>query len=244
MIAELNPAADRNSGTQLAVVIPVYNEENTIRSLVEDLHKMLQSEKISHRFIIVNDGSTDNSLPILETIALSMPQLQIYTQQNSGHGAALIAGYTRTVGSEWVFQTDSDYQYDVYHLIELWRHRNQYHLLLAERTQRNASGLRNIATWLLRQLFNKVYGSGLHDVNSPYRLMRNAALQPALKTIPPNTFTPNILIAGYFLIKGLAVCTTKINLRENASSRKSTMSPHILKGSFQSILRIITHGVK
>ena len=49
----------------LAIVIPVFNEETSIQSLINDLYNLTVAEKISCRFIIINDGSTDGSLAIL-----------------------------------------------------------------------------------------------------------------------------------------------------------------------------------
>ncbi len=244
MIPEAKPPVDSTNSTQLAVVIPVFNEEGTIRLLVEDLHRLLQAENINHQLIVVNDGSTDKSLEILTMLQLSMPQLHIISQKNSGHGAALLKGYQNSFHSEWVFQTDSDYQYDLKHLVDFWKKKQDYDLLLAERKERNASGARNLATLLLKQVFNFKYGKGLNDVNSPYRLMRTSALQSALAKIPCGTFTPNILIVGYFLRKGFRVYTTGINMKKNASTRKSTMSAHILTGSFKSLLQIFSHTIR
>ena len=57
---------------ELSVVIPVFNEEKNIGELLKDWQLTLQAIPVRYRFIIINDGSTDNSLPILQSIAGQM----------------------------------------------------------------------------------------------------------------------------------------------------------------------------
>jgi glycosyltransferase involved in cell wall biosynthesis len=218
----------------LAVVIPLFNEEKTIGLLIKDLHTLLASQHIEHQFIIINDGSTDSSLTILELLSASIPGMQIITHKNCGHGPSLLSGYNLALKQEWVFQLDSDYQYDLAAFNLLWKNKQDYDLLIAERKKRNASIPRDIATAVSQGLVRFLYGRGLKDINSPYRLMRAEKLALVLPHIKVNSFAPNILISAYFLKKKFRIFTTGADQLVNVSERKSKMSLYIFKGCLKS----------
>lgn len=182
----------------LAIVIPVFNEELTIESLIKNVDDLLIAENISHEFIIVNDGSTDNSLAILQSLSTVIPRIKIISSKNSGHGPSLLKAYQLALEYDWIFQIDADNQYDLSTFKILWKNRNQYDILIASRKERNASMLRNFATAVSQYLVIALYGNGIKDINSPYRLMRAQKLAIALKQVPVDSFAPNILIVAYF----------------------------------------------
>src|SRR5580692_2716366 len=119
-----------NSPT-LAVVIPVYNEQDNLIPLLQDWQPVFQETRVPYLLIFIDDGSTDNSLRLLEQV--SDPAVRVITQPNSGHGPAVLRGYRLALDAEWVFQIDSDHQLDPGAFQDLWSNRDQYDLLLAER---------------------------------------------------------------------------------------------------------------
>ena len=52
----------------LAIVIPLYNEEQTIKVLLDDIYSLLKKLNITYEIFIINDGSTDNSLSIIKSV--------------------------------------------------------------------------------------------------------------------------------------------------------------------------------
>lgn len=92
----------------LSVVVPVYNEERTLRIIVEKLLDLPQVLEI----VLVDDCSTDNSRSIIESLASEHPHIKpVYQQKNQGKTAALIAGFAATVGDIVIIQ-DADLEYD------------------------------------------------------------------------------------------------------------------------------------
>ena len=228
----------------LAVVIPVFNEANTIAVLIRDLHNLMLAQNIPCDFIIVNDGSTDDSLSITESLAVSIPGIKIISHNNIGHGPSLLKGYEYALRYEWVLQLDSDYQYDLSAVPVLWNNRAAHALLVAERKQRNASGGRDVITYISRYLITSMYGSGLKDINSPYRLMQTNKLALALQHIHPGSFAPNILIAAWFLKNKLPIFTTIATVKKDSYERKSRMSWYIFKGSVKAVSDIFLFRFK
>lgn len=86
----------------ISVIIPLYNKESTIKASIESV--LTQSYK-DIEVIIVDDGSTDNSVAVVETI--SDKRLILIRQKNSGPGAARNAGAKQAKG-EWIVFLDAD----------------------------------------------------------------------------------------------------------------------------------------
>jgi glycosyltransferase involved in cell wall biosynthesis len=92
----------------LSVVVPVYNEESTLRQVIE---KLLELDLV-HEIVIVDDKSTDNSRSIIEALVSENPLVKAILQEsNQGKTAALKAGFAATTG-EIVIVQDADLEYD------------------------------------------------------------------------------------------------------------------------------------
>jgi len=100
----------------LAIVIPVCNEGATILSVVLEWIQALTRLGIDFQFILINDGSNDNTLGVLREMEASSPERFVTVDKpNAGHGRSCRLGYDPAVGAsavEWILQIDSDGQCD------------------------------------------------------------------------------------------------------------------------------------
>lgn len=215
----------------LAVIIPVYNEEKSIGKLIADLERMLLLLNIDFTIIIINDGSTDNSLAILTGLAADNERIKLLNERNSGHGSSLLKGYKAASEAAMVFQIDSDYQYSLEAFEKLWDQRKNYQLLIAEREQKQSSLSRDIISFISRLQTKLLFGGSLNDINSPFRLMDNDMLKQALYTIPPGAFAPNMLISAYCIKNRLPIYTSVCRLNTGIELKKSRLSKHLFWGS-------------
>lgn len=188
---------------------------------------------------MINDGSSDNSLERLEWMQKNDFPIEIISQPNMGHGPAILNGYTRASNATWVFQIDADHQLDPSAFADLWQHRDQYDFLIAERCQKNASLVRNIVSSVSRLLVQLIFGKGVQDVNSPYRLLRSSVLAELIPFIPEKSFAPNVLLTAYFVFKHKKIYNTTVSFNSTAIVRKSKMNVYILKGSLKSLFQTI-----
>ncbi len=229
---------------ELAIVIPVFNEAKTIEALIRDLSALTIAEGISCQFIIINDGSTDSSLAVLNKLVADIPNLQLISNTNRGHGPSLLIGYQLALEHDWVFQIDSDYEYDIAALPILWKNRQNADLLIAERDKRNASFLRDIATGISQSIVTLLYGTGIRDTNAPFRLIRTCKLAKALPYIDASCFAPNILITAFFLKNKFRTFSSEAHLKIKSDNKISTMSNYMLKGCIKTFTDLLYFRTK
>lgn len=104
----------------ISVFFPCYNDAKSIGRLVLDAQKTLSTLVDDWEIIVVNDGSTDESLAVLEKLGQTVPRLKIiHHPQNRGYGSALRSGFS-AARKTLVFYTDGDGQYDVKELSVLF----------------------------------------------------------------------------------------------------------------------------
>jgi len=228
----------------LAVVIPVYNEEKNIAALLHDWLPVFRNTGLPFRVILIDDGSKDDSLKILQTLQKDHAVLDVSAQPNAGHGPAIQKGYRMALDAQWVFQIDSDHQLDTAAFRILWDNREDYDLLLAERKEKNATLPRQCISGVSKGIVRWLYGRGVRDVNTPYRLMRAQPLQEALEKIPERSFAPNILLTSWFVGKKSRIFTTTTDLRSEGAPRQSKMNGYFLRGALRSALQTILFRIK
>lgn len=100
-----------NTLPQVSFVIPLYNEESNLPTLVDRLVQVIDSSELSLDVVLVDDGSSDKSRDILQALALQDSRFHvILLSRNHGHQLALTAGLSVAQGTEGVFVLDGDLQ--------------------------------------------------------------------------------------------------------------------------------------
>ena len=103
---------------KLSVIIPCYNEEKTLEKCVERLLKIFD-ENLHLEIIIIDDGSTDNSLSLAHDLAKKDTRITVMHQhKNQGKGASLQTGFKKAIG-EFIAIQDADLEYNPNDLLRL-----------------------------------------------------------------------------------------------------------------------------
>jgi glycosyltransferase involved in cell wall biosynthesis len=187
----------RQAKLDLAVVMPVYNEQDCIGEVVQSWLGVLSRLNIRFKLIVLNDGSVDRTAEVLAS--LSGDELTKVNKPNSGHGPTILQGYRQAVESaDWVFQCDSDDEMKAEHFAPLWEIRDDYDAVFGCRQGRRQNLGRRFISFCSRMTVHILFGAGIVDVNTPYRLMRAELLRQVVEQIPDATFAPNVIISGAF----------------------------------------------
>lgn len=103
----------------ISVFYPCYNDWGTIGSMVLLTVRTCRSLGLDHDITIVDDGSDEHTLMLLDEIASRFPEVTVVRHgKNRGYGGALRTGFA-SGAKEWIFYTDGDAQYDVRELENL-----------------------------------------------------------------------------------------------------------------------------
>jgi glycosyltransferase involved in cell wall biosynthesis len=98
--------------TSVTACFPCYNDSKTIATMVGDVQGALAPLVDDLEVIVVDDGSTDDSIDVLRSLQQEMPRLTVVVHDaNRGYGAALISAFGAAT-KDWIFYTDGDGQYD------------------------------------------------------------------------------------------------------------------------------------
>ena len=96
----------------ISIVIPVFNESESIGFLLDELINVMSSHNYSFELIVVNDGSTDNTHQVLKQLTLKIKELCVISlRKNYGQTAAMSAGFDNSTGAI-VITLDGDLQND------------------------------------------------------------------------------------------------------------------------------------
>ncbi len=161
---------------KLSVVIPVYNEKNT----VEGVLRQVRAVDLEKEIIVVDDGSTDGTREILKKI--SDPEIKVVFQpRNFGKGAAIRRGLREATG-EYVIIQDADLEYnpqDFKKMLEPVFEKGA-RVVYGNRFWKKVPGQTlktKLARIILTGMTNFLYGAGIHDEATCYKLFKTEVIR-------------------------------------------------------------------
>ena len=208
---------------RLYIVIPAYNEEETIGQVAREWHKVARQAGEGSRLVIVNDGSKDRTYEILCNLRKELPLLVPLTKENGGHGAAVRYGYAYAIHkkADYIFQTDADGQTLPGEFQKFWKRRCRADVLIGYRKHREDGISRIVVTEVLRFVLWVIFGLYVTDANTPYRLMDRQVLERNIKQVPRNFQLPNVLLTVLFLKNKETVIFIPITFRPRQGGKNS-----------------------
>ncbi|MEZ6135833.1 MAG: glycosyltransferase family 2 protein [Pirellulaceae bacterium] len=159
---------------QTSIIIPIYNEVETIPTLVSEVTSVMDSLAGESELILVNDGSTDGSAELLDALAATDGRLVIvHFRKNYGQTAAMQAGLEAARG-EYLVTMDGDLQNEPNDIPQMLEHLdNGYDLVHGWRKNRQDTLLtRKIPSRIANWLISKVTKFPIHDLGCTLKAMR------------------------------------------------------------------------
>jgi glycosyltransferase involved in cell wall biosynthesis len=163
---------------QLSVVVPLFNEQESLAPLVERILSHVRPLGLSFELVLVDDGSRDRTPELLGQLAATVPELvAVRLRRNYGQTAAMAAGFDASRG-EVIVTLDGDLQNDPadipllleklnqgFDLVSGWRHRRQ-----------DAALSRLLPSLLANRLIARVTGVKLHDYGCSLKAYRREVI--------------------------------------------------------------------
>ncbi len=191
---------------EVSVVVPVYNERDSLRELLAELEPVARSMSADHEILFVDDGSTDGGAAVLDEMARANPRVTVWRlERNHGLSSALHCGFHRARG-RIVATLDADLQNDPADLPKLvdavragadmacgWR-RVRRDPMVKRASSRIANGFRSLRT-----------GDRIHDVTCPLKALRREVREVFLPFDGLHRFLPTLAIGAGFRVVELEV---------------------------------------
>ena len=159
----------------ISVVIPLYNEEESLTELHSWIQRVMKANNFSYEIIFINDGSTDRSWDVIMELQKSDPQVHgIKFRRNYGKSAALYCGFKRAEG-DVVITMDADLQDSPDEIPEMYRmvKKEGYDLVSGYKQKRYDPLSKTLPTKLFNATARKVSGiRNLHDFNCGLKAYR------------------------------------------------------------------------
>ena len=167
------PTSDRWAG-YVSVIVPVYNEAAYLNELLQ----AVQASPVKKEIIIVDDGSTDGTREKLQALPPQNDVTIVFHEKNCGKGASIHTALDYAHG-EYVLIQDCDLEYDPRDYPALLRplQEGKANVVYGVRPDRPERDLRFfLGAKLLTQLTNLLYGAGIHDEATCYKVFRRSLL--------------------------------------------------------------------
>ena len=176
---------------QVAVVIPVYNEEENLPALMQRLMPVMQGLGKSFEIIFIDDGSHDNSLEILKNFTQNSPVRVVELTRNYGQHAAIMAGFSITQ-ADIVITMDADLQNppeEITNLIKVMEEGN-YDVVGTIRKGRKDSFFRILPSKIINMVARKITRVSMRDWGCMLRCYRLPVVQRMIQCREHATFIP------------------------------------------------------
>ncbi|HCM62729.1 MAG TPA: undecaprenyl-phosphate 4-deoxy-4-formamido-L-arabinose transferase [Morganella sp. (in: Bacteria)] len=209
-----------NEIKKVSVVIPVYNEEESLPQLLERTIKACQSLTQQYEIVLVDDGSRDRSAEML-TQAAEIPEnhvVAVLLNRNYGQHSAIMAGFNQADG-DLVITMDADLQNppeEIPRLVE--KAEEGYDVVGTRRANRQDSWFRKTASKMINKMIISATGSSMGDYGCMLRAYRRHIIDAMLQCHERSTFIP--ILANTFARKTVEIDVTHAE-REFGDSKYS-----------------------
>ena len=164
----------------ISVVIPAYNERESLPELVAWIERVMAANSYSYEIIIIDDGSTDGSWQTVRQLAGEHPCLHgISFRRNYGKSAALYCGFAKASG-DVVFTMDADLQDSPDEIPEMYRMvtGQDYDLVSGWKQHRQDNAItKNLPSKLYNATARRITGIRLHDMNCGLKAYRSEVVK-------------------------------------------------------------------
>lgn len=207
---------EQQPGVQLSVVLPAFNEQAAVSSVLAELAEVLSTAVQSFELIVVDDGSQDDTAILAERAGA----IVIRRPERGGYGAAVKTGIRAAYGA-WVALLDADGSYDPKALPGLLALLPAYDQASGARINECGSMAyaRRPAKWLITKLAEWISGQRIMDLNSGMKVFKRGPALGYLWTLPDG-FSASTSLTLAFLCDGRLVAYVPVPYRPRIGRSK------------------------
>jgi dolichol-phosphate mannosyltransferase len=201
----MNVTSSSGSEPQYSIVIPVYNEEDVVGSLLDELRSFASSWRSDYELLLVDDGSFDRTAEIVRQQFADWSQGRlIRLARNCGQAAALFYGMQRARG-QVVILLDGDGQNDPLDIPNLLAPLNEVDMVVGIRVNRHDSLVRRAMSRLANAARSRILGDGVVDSGCGIKAFHRRVVDAFIPMRTLYSFIPALAISAGFTIRQVPV---------------------------------------
>lgn len=200
----------------LSVVIPLYDEEDSLRLLWPEIRQVLEPTRLRYEVIFVDDGSRDRSAEVVRAFREQDQRVRLLRLKvNAGETAATDAGLKAALGRHVVVM-DADLQNDPRDIPAMLGHLDRWDAVTGYRVDRAAgdSWIRRISSRIANRVRNRLSEESVQDSGCTFRAFRRECLRELVLYRGFHRFIPTLL-----RMRGLRVLEMPVNHRPRRFGR-------------------------
>lgn len=224
----------------LSVIFPAYNEEKRIPATLEKTYGYLKKQKYSWEIIVVDDGSSDETVSRVQTLSHKIPNLRIIdNKKNKGKGGVVKQAMLESKG-EWRLFTDADNSTPIDQIEKLWKYKEEYPVIIGSRyigkgsIKKAQPWYRKVISRASNLLIKLLAVKGIEDTQCGFKLFKAEAAE---KIFPHQTIMRwafDIEILGLAQKLNLPIKEVAVNWYNSAESKVRAV-----KALFRSFVELI-----
>jgi glycosyltransferase involved in cell wall biosynthesis len=229
-----------NQPLQVSIILPVYEEEDTIEGVVVEIIETLSNCSYSYEIVAVEDGSQDHSLSILKQLQERYPaRIRIaHHKYNKGYGSSLRTGIHIARG-DIVVCMDADGQHTAKSIPELIDLISEYDMVVGYRTENyQGSWYRNLGNRFYNWFASWLTSFKVMDLTSGFRAMRRETVSHFL-TLYPARFSASLTVTMAFLKAGYTLTYVPVHVHPRAGGKSKVNFFKDGSAFFMMLLRMI-----
>lgn len=150
----------------ITISIPAYNDSKSLQILINECCEICRSLQLDFQILVINDGSHDDTLHLLENLTISYKELKfLHHENNRGFGATLKEVFTLP-DSRWIVFLPGDNQFPAKNIERFVLLREKFDFIIGYRKKRNDNLKRKFYSYIYNILVSFISGYEVNDVNS------------------------------------------------------------------------------
>lgn len=237
---------------RIAIIIPVYNEADTIESTIRELYRKVICKMSNVDLWIFEDGSTDGTKEVLEKMKNEFPSIHIeMAKTRKGYSRAMREAFLSVNSSEYkyVVAIDSDGQYDPEDFFKLWHvmQCDSPDIVMGRRTNRQEPIYRKLLSRGLQLLERVMFSVKCKDVTSVMRLMKVDLAHKIVREVKYSPYNFWLEFTARTSFNGYRIVEIPISYRERVGSSrvyKVKNMPKIILSEFRALKAVRKERLK
>ena len=238
-MAQIESSTPEHTAPQISIIIPAFNEQESIVACVQEIHSVFADAGYAFEILIVNDGSTDNTLEVSAKLKSHCPFVRVIDLgRNYGKNVALSEGTKRAKGDIIAF-FDADLQYDAQDLVRM--------IKVFDGSPKVVSGRRDYRTYeTVRTSISKTYNGLLKVILRMPISDSNCGIKAMSKVIAESAKTFSFgspLMVPYLKVRGHKIEELPVRLRQRHAGTSKHYDANAFFGGWKTFRSISYHSI-